>query len=144
MDLISMTDFVLEQDKAPFFHYDSLWEKIINYANFLKQSLKLEMFVPCDEDGNVMQESEYTVENYGHSDIGIKFFEKEKLEYNKAKEKCLFEGFELILQNEFYYTLYRKMDGCSILLEKSGNRTIEYLIQYEIKLTPTGIKQIGF
>ena len=53
MKLISMTDFVI-----------SLWDKdittedfaqtTIKYATFLKQPLKLEMFIPCDEDGNIL------------------------------------------------------------------------------------------
>jgi hypothetical protein len=55
MQLISMTDFVLEQVNPK--NTDSQFcEKIIYYANFLKQPLKLEMFVPCDEDSNVLEE----------------------------------------------------------------------------------------
>jgi DNA-directed RNA polymerase delta subunit len=55
MKLISMTDFVLEQNKEPYFYYDSLWNKVIAYANFLKQPLTLGMFVPCDSNGNVVK-----------------------------------------------------------------------------------------
>ena len=43
MKLISMTDFVLEQiNKAH--DYKSFTERVENYAKFLKQPLKLEMF----------------------------------------------------------------------------------------------------
>ena len=51
MKLISMTDFVLEQSKkimnCELTHLES-HHQIVDYANFLKQPLKLEMFVPCD------------------------------------------------------------------------------------------------
>ena len=33
-------------------------KQIFSYAEFLKQPLKLEMFVPCDEDENVLGEPE--------------------------------------------------------------------------------------
>jgi hypothetical protein len=52
-----MTDFVLEQNKEPYFYYDSLWNKVIAYANFLKQPLTLGMFVPCDSNGNVVKKT---------------------------------------------------------------------------------------
>ena len=56
MKLISMTDFVLEQDKLMRNKLNdpiTFTIKVTDYALFLKQPLKLEMFVPCDEDGNV-------------------------------------------------------------------------------------------
>lgn len=48
--LISMTDFVLEQSesiKSDMIGYGEFIDKVVNYAKFLKQPLKLEMFVPC-------------------------------------------------------------------------------------------------
>ena len=58
--LISMTDFILEQRmtseevNASSFqqiqnHINTYYDKVYAYANFLKQPLKLEMFVPCVE-----------------------------------------------------------------------------------------------
>lgn len=44
MKLISMTDFVLQQDITDIKQRDS----IVKYANFLKQPLKLEMFIGED------------------------------------------------------------------------------------------------
>lgn len=52
--LVSMTDFVLEQmENVMLDGTGSVCARIGNYANFLKQPLKLEMFVPCDDEGNV-------------------------------------------------------------------------------------------
>lgn len=53
MKLISMTDFVLQQEKSlenilhetsPMIKLAICFDKIVKYANFLKQPLKLEMF----------------------------------------------------------------------------------------------------
>ena len=58
MKLISMTDFVFEQKNfwnGNEFEFEELGKDCVKYANFLKQPLKLEMFFPCDEDGNVLE-----------------------------------------------------------------------------------------
>ena len=75
MKLISMTQFVLEQDLTIIENRF----KIKNYANFLNQPLKLEMFVTCDEDGNVLEEPGL-IPSFG---LG---------KYRKAKEKVLFDN----------------------------------------------------
>ena len=95
-----MTDFVLEQTKN--FNavvYDdletasiNLIERIENYANFQKQPLKLEMFVPCDEDGNVLEEPTNYEKRLSNM---MTEYNDEVYTYNQAKEKVLFEGFEL-------------------------------------------------
>lgn len=61
-----MTDFVLEQrNKVEASTYEQsksmmiiVAANIFNYATFLKQPLKLEMFVPCDEMTEVMNYEE--------------------------------------------------------------------------------------
>lgn len=92
MKLISMTDYVFEQ-KRPIpsadlhemdYYYKEyeIVEKIFNYANFLKQPLKLGMFVPCDENDVPLDEPK----DYEHN--------VKKREYQQAKERVIFEGFE--------------------------------------------------
>ena len=76
--LISMTDYVL-LDK----HAGSPINMNKQYAHFLKQPLKLGMFFPCDEDGNLLDAFVHIVE-------GV--FSRE---YQQAKERVLFEGLEL-------------------------------------------------
>ena len=64
MKLISMTDFVLQIEaevgkedyqvvawQTKIYGYD----RINKYANFLKQPLTLGMFVPCNDDGNILK-----------------------------------------------------------------------------------------
>ena len=57
--LIPMTDFVLEQlneQNSRTKPMREVFNSLEKYAKFLKQPLKLEMFVPCDEEGNVLEE----------------------------------------------------------------------------------------
>jgi len=56
-NLISMTDFVLEQEREfdrARVGFNEFTNNVCNYAKFLKQPLELWMFVHCDEDGNVL------------------------------------------------------------------------------------------
>lgn len=59
MKLISMTDFVILQNISlanKEIKHNECGLRILKYANFLKQPLILGMFVPCDENGNVLEE----------------------------------------------------------------------------------------
>ena len=47
MKLISMTDFILSDKVKQALEYEESYKIIRSYANFLRQHLKLEMFVPC-------------------------------------------------------------------------------------------------
>lgn len=102
MKLISMVDFVLEESDKIYNKEDAniFASKVNTYASFLKQPLKLGMFVPCDEDGNVLEEPKK--ENYltesglYQTDCHTKAIKR----YQKAKEKVLFNGFEYCLNEE--------------------------------------------
>ncbi len=61
-------------------------QRVLKYARFLKQPLKLGMFVPCDEKGNILHDVGYCLDNK------IDF---SRNEYNKAKENVLFKGFTI-------------------------------------------------
>ena len=72
--------------------YLAWYEEIrTNFDNFLKQSLKLEMFVPGDEDGNILKEPKRWEEylQYPDSFDGNKEWD-ELYDYQQAKEKVLF------------------------------------------------------
>ena len=107
-----------------------------NFDSFLSQSLELWMFVPCDEDGNVLEEPDSIgVGNYF-------YYEKALDQYQQAKERCLFEGFEFMGGNNEYYFL--KYDSCYAFSIKKTNKTnIESIVHKEFPLTPTAQKQIG-
>ena len=143
MKLIPMTDFVLEIEKSSYTQTEKYriieWEnkcqafdKIINYTNFLKQPLKLEMFVPCDEKGKVIE----LLHDLNYMTSRWSYYGNDVIQYRKAKEKVLFEGFEI-----FKGTIYM----CSVPMLKVKDlyqTTIEDLIYYEPILTENAVKQI--
>ena len=137
MKLKPMTDFVLElQD-------NELMSKIgilaINYANFLKTPLKLEMFVPCDEKGNVLKKPIYFGRAYS-SNIS----EKELIlceEYSQAEKILLFEDFEIATNKEGEKVVLG--DYTCLKISDLDNGTIEDLVKYvHIKLTESAVKRI--
>ena len=79
-NLILMTDFVLEQYELS--RNPTIFEeRAFKYASFLKQPLELWMFVPCDEEGNVLKQC---------SEICACECNKIIL-FREAKKRCLFE-----------------------------------------------------
>lgn len=134
MKLISMTDFVLQQDITDVKQRDS----IVKYANFLKQPLKLEMFVPCDDNANILEEPIFHEPN-NENEIGN--YEKLIEEYYEAKEKVLFEGFIITDETEFLISKY----GFSLYFNQIEDFNVEQLLTWsnEIQLTENAIKQIG-
>lgn len=130
MKLISMTSFVLEQNKNLKIAEEIIpnYKRIVKYAEFLNQPLTLGMFVPCDENGNVLNEPiNYDVWEKMHKTSGSTIGFSEHENYLKAKEKVLFE-FERVNPQDI-------MDQFS---------TIEDMANfYEPELTESALKQIG-
>ncbi len=151
-NLISMLDFVLEQKEGSTIDTEQLdWlnqetyklDRIRNYANFLKQKLELWMFVPCDLNGNVLEETNctYIIEKCTNSKC---------VKYQEAKERCLFEGFEYNkqtnqLNNKKGLYIHFGQRFCEAYFEGGTEylEIIEDLVKYNLALTPTAQKQIG-
>lgn len=134
MKLLSMTDFVLEQNKE--FKPTRTYKEIaLNYANFLKQPLELWMFVPCKLVDGVW----VILEKPKETSEGIEAYDFDCQEYLQAKERRLFEGFRIenfMLTNDVIgigqaLTLYSDIE--SLIYDFDG----------DIELTQTAIKQIG-
>ena len=147
MKLQSMTDFVLEQNEI-LGTFENFRKIVYNYANFLKQPLTLGMFVPCDEDCNVLEEPLHIFSDHTEKEKSIMYQSNYlTIKYQKAKDRCLFEGFKFQDANEdnpmpFIYlnedvTLYPE-----IWIKED---TIEALLYYNdfIELTQTAIKELG-
>jgi hypothetical protein len=151
-NLISITDFVLTNKYTETGHR--------NYANFLRQPLSIEMFIPCklvDGVWVVLEEpiKRITVFNYeGGSSPDFHPIDIE--EYQEVKERCLFKGFEYkkeIRNSGGNYTHFLKNNDFEIYIQwggfyvsgKNENKieTIEGLVKYKPKLTATAQKQIG-
>lgn len=138
MKLISMTDFVLEQHEQCI----SSTTDNVKYANFLKQPLKLEMFVPCDEDGNVLEEPScmYIYKTQFFECTADETYRCRK--YLEAKKKILFKdctAYKPMLKSDYYIVEFNNIR----MWLTNTNRNIEYLIQCDIQLTESAIKQLG-
>ena len=144
MKLISMTDFVITQWSIDLTKTQR--ERVSNYANFLKQPLKLEIFVPCDENGDILEEPT----DYEKRLLNMMTeYNDEVYTYYQAKVKVLFEGFEidknlyLVYKNEISIGRFISYENGSKFLFRDNFKTIEDLVEFGFKLTENTIKQIG-
>lgn len=160
MKLISISDFVFEQEKSlenlfneklPIIKITSSYDKIVEYAKFVKKTLKLEMFVPCDEFGNFFKKPDFN--DYNEETNG---YFNANLDYELAKEKVLFEGFN----STGRFKVSSGFEDFSFLKYNNGNTqvyvtdytkeepneslcyTIEDLIKYNLTLTQNAIKNL--
>lgn len=149
-----MVDFVLESNNkiAKSYNREKCGDLIFKYANFLKQPLELWMFVPCDENGNVLEEpknyKEWDIKKLNVLyDLDLSKYE----EYQQAKKRCLFEGFEYKRTNYDLATLHHlslkenrewveNKNYCIVYLKDFESKTIEDLVKYNLQLTPTALK----
>lgn len=153
MKLISTTDFVIQKEKEYQFRDDCEFAyEVRKYANFLKRPLELGMFISCDENGHFLQEPEHydlwrkhgSFTQYGEhlTSVCEPFF--------KAKEKVLFEGFEVIEISKKTKILSDKNKKFHIWINEENKideihdfKTIEDLILFDLELTPNAIKNLG-
>lgn len=144
MKLISMTDFVLEQTELLYEKNQSkLIHNIVYYAQFLKQPLKLEMFVPCDDEGNVLKRPNETDIEWFNNQIYGDFSQRYTaiFNYQQAKEKVLFEGFSYNSEDATIERVEKDGGIWSIDIDNLVKYTIEDMIQCELKLTQISTKQ---
>ena len=129
--LIPMTDFVNNVGNMENYpSHENALSWIYNYATFLKQPLKLEMFVPCDENGTILEEPQMRPERNSFDEEDMDYDAQELYDYIKAKEKVLFELNSPIAVETMNYHISR-------------NRNIEYLANFgSIKLTQNSLNAI--
>jgi len=139
--LIPMTDFVLhiknngKKEYDPFFDNFKL-ELIYNYTDFLKQPLKLGMFVACWFRNGIYTPIKST-DLINTTDL----FK----EWNQAKENVLFKGFEYVGECEQFWELNHYL-GYGLFIEKNKLISIEKALlnnDFDIELTESAIKKIG-
>ena len=155
--LQSMTDFI--ESKKPIHaylqnesfsaiqtHINETYDLFFKYCDFLKQPLQLGFFVPCDEEGNVLEEPkrwndylEFPDSFDGNKEWG------ELYNYETAKERVLFKGFEARMfgWKKLYYVKLGDNKNSIYTFPNLRNYTIENLVRLEVELTDSAIKQIG-
>lgn len=151
-----MRDFVEAQEMEIDNNDNQALARIFKYADFLKQPLTLGMFVPAKLVDGVW----VVLEEPNHLDFKLKnsfdelvwksYFASNNYhklydEYQEAKERVLFDGFELK-----YYSLsnqpYLKKKGNGFSLPYQGfnvESIIAYAEKYRPTLTETAKQQIG-
>lgn len=149
--LIPMTDFVLnykyQNDKPISGQEFYKLRSIANYARFLKQPLKLGMFIPTDEDGNVLDAPGYFEASSFTEQMQ---YESYVDEYQQAQQKVLFKGFEnssngdkfhnIIHKNKFL-TFDKQYNNFTDSFDKRYTK-IEDLVHLDLELTESALKQI--
>ena len=138
MKLISMTDFVLQRNLRTAIDIFRSMSSCSKYANFLKQPLTLGMFIPCDDDSNILEEPLLNCNKKcpfkGDYSKCCKF----EL-FNRAQSKVIFEGFAIseaggaICDKSGIFNIFWLIDNNWKL--SKGIKTIEDLVSYNLDLT---------
>ena len=124
------------------------------YSKFLKQTPQIWMFVPCklvNGVWDVLEEPKFNVENEYDGEKRREFSVALK-EYQQAKERCYFEGFEVKERNcneaKFKYiengliAVFYYNKTTNSFEENADFKTLEDLIPYNLTLTATAQKEI--
>lgn len=138
MKLISCTEFVIktnEELNSNILNYNVsfYYKKVNNYADFLKQPLQLGFFIPCDEYGNVLEESKISCASCKSCTCS----EEYQIKFEQAKERVIFNDCKLLDDRDNCWIV--NGNGYNFKLYKS--RTIEDLIPYNLSLTTNAIKK---
>jgi len=143
--LISMTEFVLNVPTNGNMEVQSLthqgyerYQKCLRYANFLSQPLQLGFFIPCDENNVPLEEPENWQNFLEYSDAFVKGLKPELYRYQQAKERCYFEGCEIMDK----WCLQLSDGNLFDNIDKLNKYTIEDLIYYGLTLTQTAKNRI--
>jgi hypothetical protein len=118
--------------------------KVLKFVRFLALKLQLWMFIPCNSKGEPLEEPfDYGIYKHGIRG-GNEEWNNQCQEYQKAKDRCLFKGFEIspskhniVIGNERIKLVYNTK-----LKSFSPIKSIQNLTN-KVELTPEGIKQAG-
>ena len=147
MTLTSMTAFVLQQSEnypqssRSFDKAIEILETVESYAKFLSRPLELWMFVPVDQNGKILSEPQMVEKRLGFDEVEIDYNYAEVVLYKQAKERVLFEGFEVKSEtpDSWIFAINGKFPR---IIYKKGNIEFLRFFKPEITLTPTAIKEI--
>lgn len=127
-------------------------EKSRNHKNFLKQPLKLGMFVPCDENDMPLDEPKGWKNEECDTNDCCSICKCEQ--YQQAKESVIFEGFEIKnskIYNEEHIQFLGMIGNPSKYADINplrwrdrfvNTKTIEELVNYNLSITDSAIKQL--
>lgn len=132
LKLQSASNFVLQQFDLLYsakITQDEYVTRTKKYMDFLSKPLLIEMFVPCDEDGNVLDAEPCSLGMFAKGNPFFDVYLESKNKWDEAKERCLFEFNSEFLSFDNYDIDRRNVED--LLLDD-----LEYI------LTQNAIKQI--
>jgi hypothetical protein len=124
--LSEFLDIRAEHRNKDFYFY------VINYSTFITQPLTKGMFIPCDEEGNVLEEP--VKEDY-YVPMGEAEYHRALKQYQQAKDRALFEVFD-VRENKHGVTMITIKNKGQFPLQKF--KTIEDAINAGVKLKLKG------
>ena len=142
MKLMKMTDFVLDQRKTKQ-SCSEFKETIVRYTEFIIQPNEKWMFVPCDADGNVLEEPQLHSKQISFNEWELYYDTFELQEYKQAQSKVIFKGFSVNSENFIHNTkhYYIQKDSVKVMWNFNNEwnlydnaKTIEDLIPYNLDL----------
>jgi hypothetical protein len=107
---------------------------VYKYAKFLGQKPTLGMFVPCDEEGNVLEEPDLTCKRPVSNGVcqcgeeSVKYCRDLSYKYQQALSRVIFEGFEL----HFEYGKSWAVKGQGRVIRSFDLNTLEDLTHYNL------------
>lgn len=138
--LISMADYVLQNKLLDKYNTENDFNfacavftgRCTRYANFMKQPLKLGFFVPCDEDGTILEKpkDELIIDYLIGKDFKTNTHDEDLmcLKYGEAQERVLFKDIS-------------RLDIEYICNGKNEFTRVEDLVFMKIGLTEQALKQ---
>ncbi|KAA0126429.1 hypothetical protein FY557_17415 [Chryseobacterium sp. SN22] len=119
--------------------------RVINYTKFLRQPLTLGMFVPVCGDGKPYDLNE--VEAWKNHKHYSRLYKEELAFFEDAKERVLFEGFDLEWQSKIIIGVKNDFEVSIAFDKKTGlhgvKQNVEWLCSYGLPLTASALKLIG-
>jgi hypothetical protein len=145
--LKSTTDFVLEVENNfdnSKYNQNYWYEKIVNHAKTLKLKPELWMFVPTDENGNILEEPQMYERKLGFDEVDYEYDETEVKQYQTALSKVWFKGWQYDGKEDGF--VYFKNNNKLLIfdIEKNTIEFIENILTYSIQtiehLTPYNLE----
>lgn len=159
MKLISMIQFIknnpetstIDMDEFDYYYKESnILDKIRFYADFLSQPLDLSMFVPLDENGDILEKPDLTCKrpdskvNCYCGEESVKYCREWWLEWIEAEERVIFKNFVFYKEDSESFSLNLIDTDGSETFTFMKKETIEDLLtfDYEFEFTELCIKKM--
>ncbi len=149
MKLISLLEYVLSEE-IRMSNSEVFKSKVYAYANFLKQPLTLQMFVPVDKHGVILEDLKFCCSGSDCGCMGqpVNVGSQEEIdEYYEAKERVLFKDCDVkeIKSDKNYFVVYHKTR--QIWISWTDRIIDDFILNRNylngIELTDSAIKQLG-